>query len=580
MLSNRNNNDFYSTFELSSSYNNKSIDLEADKPIVVTTALPYANGEIHLGHISSTYLPADIFTRFLRISKKNVFHVCASDDFGTPILIKAEQEKKTPKEFVEYWNKRDLEDFNAIGISFDKFYKTSSPENQEFVQNVFHKLRNNGHIYEKEVIQFYCDFDNKFLPDRYVIGTCPYCKANDQYSDLCEKCGRVPEEILDPKCGICGKSPIKKYSNHYFFKLSYFSDDLKEWLTTNNNLQVDIKNYVLHWIEEGLQDWDITRDLNWGINIPLNDAKGKVFYGWFDNHLCYLSTFNTLIKEQFGKDGKDVWNTSTIYHFIGKDIIYHHFLFLPAIRMGIDMEYKLPDYIPVRGHLMLHNRKISKSRNWYISLREFISTFNPDYLRFYIASISPSNQDDINFDWDVFSSKINNELIDNIGNFINRTLSFIKKHYDGIVPEPGIYQDEDQKGLDTIMTISSEIEELFKKTETDKALKTILKFSNFFNQYFQKKQPWSDKSSAATTLYISINAVRVLAILLLPFIPNSVEKIWSQLNNNNKLHEESWEGLSKLKVQPGHRIGKISPLFKKIERNEIEKEKTKLGTIN
>lgn len=580
MLSNRNNNDFYSTFELSSSYNNKSIDLEADTPIVVTTALPYANGEIHLGHISSTYLPADIFTRFLRISKKKVFHVCASDDFGTPILIKAEQEKKTPKEFVEYWNKRDLEDFNAIGISFDKFYKTSSPENQEFVQNVFHKLRNNGHIYEKEVIQFYCDFDNKFLPDRYVIGTCPYCKANDQYSDLCEKCGRVPEEILDPKCGICGKSPIKKSSNHYFFKLSYFSDDLKEWLTTNNNLQVDIKNYVLHWIEEGLQDWDITRDLNWGINIPLNDAKGKVFYGWFDNHLCYLSTFNTLIKEQFGKDGKDVWNTSTIYHFIGKDIIYHHFLFLPAIRMGIDMEYKLPDYIPVRGHLMLHNRKISKSRNWYISLREFISTFNPDYLRFYIASISPSNQDDINFDWDVFSSKINNELIDNIGNFINRTLSFTKKHYNGIVPEPGIYQDEDQKGLDTIMTISSEIEELFKKTETDKALKTILKFSNFFNQYFQKKQPWSDKSSAATTLYISINAVRVLAILLLPFIPNSVEKIWSQLNNNNKLHEESWEGLSKLKVQPGHRIGKISPLFKKIERNEIEKEKTKLGTIN
>ena len=580
MLSNRNNNDFYSTNELSSSYNNKSIDVEADTPIVVTTALPYANGEIHLGHISSTYLPADIFTRFLRISKKKVFHVCASDDFGTPILIKAEQEKKTPKEFVEYWNKRDLEDFNAIGISFDKFYKTSSHENQEFVQNVFNKLRNNGHIYEKEVIQFYCDFDNKFLPDRYVIGTCPYCKSNDQYSDLCEKCGRVPEEILDPKCGICGKSPIKKSSNHYFFKLSNFSDDLKEWLTTNNNLQVDIKNYVLHWIEEGLQDWDITRDLDWGINIPVNDAKGKVFYGWFDNHLCYISTFNTLIKEQFGKDGKDVWNTSTIYHFIGKDIIYHHFLFLPAIRMGINMEYKLPDYIPVRGHLMLHNRKISKSRNWYISLREFISTFNPDYLRFYIASISPSNQDDINFDWDVFSSKINNELIDNIGNFINRTLSFTKKHYDGIVPEPGIYQDEDQKGLDTIMSISSEIEELFKKTETDKVLKTILKFSNFFNQYFQKKQPWSDKSSAATTLYISINAVRVLAILLLPFIPNSVEKIWSQLNNNNKLYEESWDDLSKLKVQPGHRIGKISPLFKKIERNEIEKEKTKLGTIS
>jgi methionyl-tRNA synthetase len=248
--------------------------------------------------------------------------------------------------------------------------------------------------------------------------------------------------------------------------------------------------------------------------------------------------------------------------------------------MGINREYKLPNYIPVRGHLMLHNRKISKSRNWYISLKEFISTFNADFLRFYIATISPSNQDDINFDWDVFSNKINNELIDNIGNFINRTLSFTKKNFDGIVPEPGIYHDDDKKGLEAIKNISKDTGELLEKTETDKALKTILKFSNFFNQYFQKKEPWSNKTSSATTLYLSINAVRVLAILLLPFIPNSAEKIWSQLNINNKLHEESWDGLSILKIQPGHRIGKISPLFKKIERKEIEKEKTKLGTIS
>lgn len=577
MLSNSNNSNFYPTNGLSD-YSIKSE--EANQPIVITSALPYANGEIHLGHISSTYLPADIFTRFLRQSKKKVFHVCASDDFGTPILIKAEKENKTPKEFVDYWNKRDLEDFNAIGISFDKFYKTSSNENQEFVQYVFNKLRSNGHIYEKEVIQFYCDFDKKFLPDRYVIGICPYCKSKDQYSDLCEKCGRVPEEILDPKCGICGKSPIKKTSNHYFFKLSNFSSELKQWLTANNNLQANIKNYVLHWIDEGLQDWDITRDLDWGINIPLHDAKGKVFYGWFDNHLCYISTFNALMKERFGRQGKNIWNNASIYHFIGKDIIYHHFLFLPAIRMGINREYKLPDYIPVRGHLMLHNRKISKSRNWYISLKEFISTFNPDFLRFYIATISPSNQDDINFDWDVFSNKINNELIDNIGNFINRTLSFTKKNFDGIVPKPGIYHDDDKKGLEAIKNISKDTGELLEKTETDKALKTILKFSNFFNQYFQKKEPWSNNTSSATTLYLSINAVRVLAILLLPFIPNSAEKIWSQLNINNKLHEESWDGLSILKIQPGHRIGKISPLFKKIERKEIEKEKTKLGTIS
>jgi len=581
MLSYTNSNNCYTNNKLSSYSLNSKEELEANKPIVITTALPYANGEIHLGHISSTYLPADIFTRFLRISKRKVFHVSASDDFGTPILIKAEKENKTPKEFVDYWNRRDLEDFNAIGISFDKFYKTSSIENQKFVQCIFNKLRSNGHIYEKEVIQFYCDFDNKFLPDRYVIGICPYCRSKDQYSDLCEKCGRVPEEILEPKCGICGQSPIKKTSKHYFFKLSNFSFELKEWLTRNKNLQEDIKNYVLHWIGEGLEDWDITRDLDWGIKIPLEDAKGKVFYGWFDNHLCYISTFNALIKERIGRHGKDIWNTSSIYHFIGKDIIYHHFLFLPAIRMGINGEYKLPDYIPVRGHLMLHNKKISKSRNWYIGLKEFISLFKPDFLRFYIALISTSSQDDINFDWDIFYSTINNELIDNIGNFINRTLSFIKKNYDGIVPEPGVYYEEDKNGIKAIMNIAKDTGEFLHKTETDKALKTILKFSNFFNQYFQRKEQWCNKDSTApTTLYISINAVRALAILLSPFIPKSAEIIWSQLNNNDKLHEESWEGLSLLKIPPGHRIGKISPLFKKIDRNEIEKEKTKLGTIN
>jgi methionyl-tRNA synthetase len=288
------------------------------------------------------------------------------------------------------------------------------------------------------------------------------------------------------------------------------------------------------------------------------------------------------MKEKLGKkDGKDIWNNSYIYHFIGKDIIYHHFLFLPAIRMGINREYKLPDYIPVRGHLMLHNKKISKSRNWYIGLKEFISIFNPDFLRFYIAIISPSTQDDVNFDWDVFFSNINNDLIDNIGNFVNRTLSFTQKKFDGIVPEPRVYHEEDKIAIDAIMNIAKQTGEFLKKAETDKALKTILKFSNFFNQYFQKKEPWANKnSSAATTLYISINAVRALAILLYPFIPNSAEKIWSQLNNDDKLQEQSWESLSLLKILPSHRIGNISPIFKKIERKEIEKEKRKLGSID
>jgi len=550
--------------------------------VIITTALPYANGEIHLGHISSTYLPADIFTRFLRLLEIKVFHVCASDDFGTPILIKAENERKTPEEFVAYWNKRDQEDFKSLEIDFDKFSKTSSPENHEFVRYVFNRLKENGHIYEKEVIQFYCDFDKKFLPDRYVVGTCPYCKSEDQYSDLCEKCGRVPEQILNPKCGICGRAPVKKSSNHYFFKLSNFSNQLKDWLSTNDNLQNDIKNYVLNWVEDGLEDWDITRDLDWGINIPVKGAEGKVFYGWFDNHLCYISTFLALTKEKEPSlDGKKVWNNSTIYHFIGKDIVYHHFLFLPAIRMGINNEYKLPDNIPVRGHLMLHDKKISKSRNWYIGLKDFLSRFSPDYLRFYISSISVSNQDDVNFDWDMFFNKINNELIDTIGNFINRTLSFTKRTFDGRVPEPKEYDTDDQESIEEIKKIAWEVGSSLGKTETDKALKSILRFASYFNQYFQKKEPWSNIEAAPTTLFISINAVRSLAILLLPFIPQSAEKIWMQLmgtgGENQSLYQQNWDGISELKIKPGHQIGEVKPLFKKIEKKEIEIEKTKLG---
>jgi methionyl-tRNA synthetase len=541
---------------------------------VVTSALPYANGEIHLGHIASTYLPADIFTRFSRLTGREIYHICASDDYGTPILIKAEKENKTPAEYVEYWNRRDRDDFAALGISFDSFYKTSSEENVKFVQEVFQKLFKNGHIYDQSVIQFYCTFDDKFLPDRYVIGRCPYCGAENQYSDLCEKCGRVPDQILEPKCAICGRPPIKKESKHYFFRLSSFGQRLKDWLNSNQNLQADVRKYVVNWIDEGLQDWDITRDLSWGVEIPLPDAKGKVLYGWFDNHLCYISTLKKVVSEKKGVDGKKFWNESEIYHFIGKDIVYHHFLFLPAMRLGIDSEYKLPDHIPTRGHLMLQNQKISKSRNWYIGLRDFMSSFSPDYLRFYIASVITYSQDDLNFDFDAFGEKINNELIANVGNFVNRALSFTQKTYSGKVPEPSGEADDVQNETSSAV---NEAGELLSSNEIDKALKRILKYSNFMNQYFQARAPWANKETAATTLYVSVNSVRSMAILLEPFIPFSSDKIWSQLGLAGSVHEQRWQSAVDRGVRPGHQLGKVEPIFRKIEAKEIEQWKEKLG---
>jgi methionyl-tRNA synthetase len=545
--------------------------------VIITSALPYANGEIHLGHISSTYLPADILRRFLKSNGVEVYHLCASDDFGTPVLIETEKKKVKPEDYVKYWHDKDLKDFSSAGIVFDSFSQTSSETNRKFVQYVFNVLKNKDLIYEKIVVQYYCEKDLKFLPDRYVVGKCPYCGAVGQYSDLCEKCGRIPEKIVDPKCAICGIPPVKKQSNHFFFKLSNFGDVLEKWLKDNKLLQQDVKKYVLNWIVEGLQDWDITRDIPWGVNIPVegNVQKDKVFYGWFDNHLCYISSLIGLLQDI--DKAREKWNSSKIYHFIGKDIVYHHYLFLPAIRIGINQEYKLPDVIPTRGHLMLQNNKISKSRNWYIGLREFVNLFQADYLRFYIASICSYSQDDINFDWNDFEKKINNELIANIGNFVNRTLTFIKKNFGNVIPKPNEYDGLDKNALREIERVGNTVGGFILSNEIDKALKNILFFSSIFNQYFQKREPWKKPEQSGSTLYISINAVRSLSILLSPFTPFSAEQIWKQISLEGNIHEQNWDSIGTILLKPGHRLGEIEPIFKKVDKDKIKEQVNKLN---
>ncbi len=543
---------------------------------IITSALPYANGEIHLGHVASTYLPADITTRFLKLNGVEAYYVCASDDFGTPILIQAEREKKTPQEYVAYWNKRDYEDFTAFNIGFDFFYKTSSQENIEFVQYVFKKLKENGHIYESEIIQFYCQNDKKFLPDRYVVGTCPYCKAQDQYSDLCEKCGRVPEEIENPKCAICGAVPVKQKTMHYFFKLKNFGDKLTKWLEENGKLQKDVKKYVQNWIASGLVDWDITRDISWGVPIPGDEFK--VFYGWFDNHLAYISSALKFLNDK-GFNGKEFWNSADIYHFIGKDIVYHHFLFLPAMRLGIDEEYKLPDYIPTRGHLTLQSKKISKSRNWYIGLKEFLGYYPADYLRFYLVSINPYSQDDLNFDWDDFAVRINSELIGNLGNLVNRALGFTKKSFEGVIPAPDEFDDKDKEAEKKIKTLASELSALMEQNHLDRALKRIMEFSMFFNQYFQHKEPWKKGLGTNTCVYLSANAVCSISIALYPFLPTSSEKIWMQIGLSGKITDTLWKSISDLMIKPSHKLGDVAPLFAKVEEADIKKRKEKFAAI-
>ena len=575
---------------------------------IITSALPYANGEIHLGHVASTYLPADVTCRYLRMAGTEAYYVCASDDFGTPILIQSEKEGVTPQEYVAGWNRRDREDFEAFGIRFDCFSQTSSERNVAFVQDVFTKLDEAGHIFEQDVVQFYCEYDSKFLPDRYVRGTCPYCGAPDQYSDLCEACGRVPEEISDPKCSICGAAPTKRRSTHAFFRLSSFAGPLSSWLEGNENLQADVKRYVQNWITSGLSDWDITRDIPWGVPVPpRRDGDGggapRVFYGWFDNHLAYISSAMEFLESR-GMNGKEFWNSADIYHFIGKDIVYHHYLFLPAMRLGINSEFKLPDYVPTRGHLTLQSKKISKSRNWYIGLREFLQHYPADYLRYYLVAINPYSQDDLNFDWDEFAARINAELIGNLGNLVNRALGFATKKFGGAVPEPGPFDDMDEEAASRIAKLAAETGALMDQNHLDRALKKIMAFSSHFNQYFQHKEPWKavpkqgseevadagasadaaaaagSMQSAQTCMYLSINAVRSIAVTVCPFLPESAVRIWGQLGLDGSPEDSAWDGASDMLIKPGHRLGSVSPLFARVEDDEIKRHKEQLGRFD
>ncbi len=516
--------------------------------------------------------------RFCRLKGQDAIHVGATDDFGTPILIEAERQGKRPEEFVDYWNKRDQKDFHELGIMFNTYDKTSSEENLKLTQHFFKELYQRGYIYKRTVSQPYCENCKKFLPDRYVKGSCKHCGALEQYSDGCEQCGKTldPEEIVDPHCSICGSRPANRQSDHYFFQLSRFSSQLEKWLIENKNLQSEVRNYVLNWIAEGLKDWDISRDLSWGIPIPLEEADGKVLYVWFNNHLGYIST---ALKYFAGEEenGIDAWNSSDIYHFIGKDIVYHHYLFLPAMRMATE-EYKLPDFIPTRGYFTLEGRKFSKSRDWYIGVREFLTKFPPDYLRYYLAAITPYSQSDVNFDWKEFQRRINNELIANIGNFIHRVVTFIWSNYKGVVPEAGDLDELDKELVQKLeQTVKQTAEEL-ERIELSKGLRKITGFARFCNQYFQRKKPWLDKEEAQTTINLCINMVRSLGILLEPYIPFSTEKLWNQLNLEGSVHAQDWWTASGLRIPCKHKINKPSVLFRKVQEEEIERERERLAS--
>ena len=541
---------------------------------MVTAALPYANYRLHLGHLRSTYIPSDIHVRYLRMKGENVIYICATDEHGTPITIMAERGKKTPKEVVDEYYKADKRDLEAMGCSFTYFGRTTLPIHYELTQEFFKKLSEKGYVYEETIKQFYCPKDRRFLPDRFVEGTCPHCHEEAR-GDQCDSCGRYlkPTELEDPRCALCGTKPQVEETRHWFFRLSSLQDFLKKWIHETPGLSPNVRNYASQWLEEGLNDWCITRDMNWGVPVPNKGAEGKVIYVWFDAPIGYVSnTIQWTRDNGYPERWKDYWQGTNgeIIHFIGKDIVYHHALFWPAMLKGRE-DYRLPTQIIAGEYLTLGGKKMSKSRGWMIEVADYLAKFEPDPLRYYLTVVSPLNRD-ADFTWEEFARKNNDELADILGNFIHRTLTFTYQFFDGRVPQPGAEYPREplEKAEETVNNVGKLIE----AHEYHRALREILDLAALGNRFFNESEPWrtikTDKSSSASTIYVADQVVKTLAVLMAPFLPSSAEKLWQTLNLEGSVHQQKWYDATR-KLEPGHEIRKPSPLFKKLEATELPK---------
>ncbi|WP_456326647.1 methionine--tRNA ligase [Palaeococcus sp. (in: euryarchaeotes)] len=551
----------------------------------VTSALPYANGPIHAGHLAGAYLPADIFVRYLRLKGEDVVFICGTDEHGTPITFRALKEGKSPREIVDYYHEHIKTTFERAKISFDYFGRTELPVHYRISQEFFLKALENGYLVKKMEKQAYCEHDKMFLPDRYVIGTCPYCGAEEQRGDQCEVCGHplTPEKLINPRCNICGGSITFKDSAHYYIKMQEFQARLKEWIEKNEHWKSNVRNTVLGWINEGLEERAITRDLNWGIPVPLDeeDVKGKVLYVWFEAPIGYIS----ITIEHFKRLGEqDKWKKhwlkgydgeTRIIHFIGKDNIPFHAIFWPAFLLSYGefkdekgkFDWLLPYDVPANEYLKLEGKKFSTSRNWAIWVHEFLDEFPADYLRYYLTAIMPETRDS-DFNFADFKSKINDELVNNLGNFVHRALTFANRYFDGKVPERGELDDLDKEAFEEIERTFKDVSELILNYRFKDALKRVMELSAFGNRYFDYRKPWktakTDRARTATTVNVSLQIVKALGIVLEPFLPDASEKIWHLLN----LEEVKVWRFRPLKE--GHGVRKAEILFRKVEDEQIK----------
>ena len=551
--------------------------------VLVTAALPYSYAPRHFGHLAGAYLPADIFARFKRMKGAEVIYVCGTDENASSIVIEAMRRGMTPKELCDMYYPIQKEVFDKLGISFDIFSRTSKPIHYRVVEEFYRKLWEKGYIYPKEVRQWWCPNCRIFLPDRFVVGTCPRCGAPNQYGDVCEVCGSWYEsfEIGDPRCSLCGAKPEVKIKTHFFLKLSILADKVLNYVRDKRFWRKATYNKTVSWLEkEGLRDKDITRDYEWGPPAPFPGAEGQVIYNWAENLLGYISATRDWA-ENVVKDSerwKSYWMNGEVklYCFIGKDNLFFHTILFPALLIAHG-DYILPYNVVVNEFVNLEGEKLSTSRGWVVWLHDLLEEYDPDVIRYYAAAIAPETRD-TDFKWQDFAEKINGELIGTYGNFIHRVLSFIYARMGGAVPEPGKLDERDEEMLGMRLEYAAKLEKLIEACEFRKGLRAILELAQRGNAYMNEKAPWKNPENAKSALYVLIQVVFSLAVISAPYLPFTTQRILDYMNLNKSVSDLRWDDVE-LEIPPGHKINEPKPLFRKITADEVREKLKKLEEI-
>ena len=557
---------------------------EEVKRYTITAALPYTNGPVHIGHLAGVYIPSDIYARFLRSNKKDVVFVCGSDEHGVPITISAKKEGVSPQEVVDKYHKLIGDSFKALGISFDIYHRTSDKLHHETASDFFEHLHQKNLFVEKVSKQYFDEKENQFLADRYITGTCPNCKNEGAYGDQCEACGTSlsPTDLIEPKSALSGNKPVMKETKHWFLPLDEYESWLKEWILDGHksDWKSNVYGQCKSWLDAGLQPRAVTRDLDWGIPVPVENAEGKVLYVWLDAPIGYISATKKWAAEN-GKNWEDYWKNkeTELVHFIGKDNIVFHCIVFPAM-LKAHGDYILPDNVPANEFLNLEGDKISTSRNWAVWLHEYLEDFPgmQDVLRYVLCATAPESKDN-DFTWKDFQTRNNSELVGIYGNFINRVMVLTNKYYDGCVPKRGLLTDDDRQVISELKLFPAKIAKSIEAYRYREALMDVMNLARLGNKYLADEEPWklikTDEVRTKTIMNIALQIAANLSVVSEPFMPFSAHKLAGMLG----LDQLSWKDAgSDALIEEGSKIESAQLLYRKIEDLEIEAQLKKLET--